>query len=495
MNNKIISTLSFSLILLIWGASFYDGIETAIEIWTVSEIFTHCLFVIPGACYLIFQKRAILSQQPFKPNYWLILPLIGTLIFYTFGVVGDIRLFMHIATFVSLPLLIWMAIGNQAANKIAFPLYFMLFSIPIGEELIPFLQELTTDLAVPLIELSGVPIFRNGLYLDIPEGRFLVAEACSGISFLIASVVFGNLYAYLSFKTLPKKLVFVLVSIAVPILANAIRVFGIILTAHLTDMEYAAGADHIIYGGIFYAIILFLLIVIGEKFRDKDINLKVSSKKVTLQTNLTTNLWPVIIAVVTLFSVQFGWLTYIENNRTLSVVNQQMINVEQLPFTVEQKQLLKWQPQFPNADETKQGYMVSGNDNKIDFFVAAYNSGKGELISSMNKLYSDSRWTLVDSQIISLNGNTDPVQLTTLVSPVGEARYILHWLQVENKQFTSRIKAKLYQTGKLLLGKEQPDSALAFSMQTSTHSVAVRKELISFVSNEKAALDKVLLRR
>jgi len=259
MNNKTINTLLFSLIILVWGFSFYKGIETAFEIWFISEIFTHCFFVIPGACYLIFQKRKILSQQCFKANYWLILPIIAISVFYVFGLIGDIRLFMHIATFISLPLLIWMVIGNQAAKCITFPLYFILFSIPIGEQLIPYLQELTTDIAVPLLELSSVPIYRNGLYLDIPEGRFLVAEACSGISFLIASIVFGNLYAYLSFEKLSKQLIFVLISIIVPIFANAIRVYGIVLTAHLTDMEYAAGADHLIYGGVFYAIVLLFI--------------------------------------------------------------------------------------------------------------------------------------------------------------------------------------------------------------------------------------------
>src|SRR5690606_11146581 len=45
--------------------------------------------------------------------------------------------------------------------------------------------------------------------------------------------------------------------------------FTIVLIGHYVDMEYASGADHLIYGWVFFAIVLFLLILIGETFREK----------------------------------------------------------------------------------------------------------------------------------------------------------------------------------------------------------------------------------
>jgi exosortase A len=491
MNSKLTNLFFFIIIITAWLFSYYRGIATAIDVWVVSEIFTHCFLVIPAACYLIFQKRSVLSIQPFQANYWLIIPIIGTLILYTFGYIGDIRLFMHVAAFTSLPLIIWLVIGTKAAKKILFPLYFMVFAIPIGESIIPFLQELTTDLAVPLLDLTGVPVFRNGLYLDIPKGRFLVAEACSGISFLITSVVFGNLYAYLSFRTFPRQLLFVFISFVVPILANAIRVYGIILTAHLSDMKYAAGADHLIYGGVFYTLILFLLIFIGEKFRNKNIN--TSEQEVILQPSSVNKFWPVTTVIVGVFIGHYIWLTSIESNRSLSVSNKNLINLNQLPFVIEQDKFKQWQPSFPNADEIQQGYIMSEKNVKIDFFVAAYNSGKGELISSLNKLYDDLRWTLVNSKDIRFNISQQPVQLTELVSPLGETRYIIHWFQVEGVQFTSRVKAKVYQTSKLLLGNKQSGSLIAFSIESSNNSIELSKVLTSFVSNKKNVIDSVSL--
>jgi len=492
MINRITKILPITAIFIAWFYTYLQGINTAIDIWIISEIFNHCLFVIPGALYLIYQKRIQLSKQPFTPNYWLLLPLIGSLILYTFGYVGDIRLFMHIATFVSLPLLIWMVIGNQAAKIIAFPLYFMLFSIPVGEELIPYLQELTTDLAVPLLEMTGVPIYRNGLYLDIPEGRFLVAEACSGISFLVASIVFGNIYAYISFRTFSKQLLFVFISLIVPIIANALRVYGIILTAHLTDMEYAAGADHLIYGGVFYAIILFLLIGIGERFRDKEISLNSSVPAVTSNSSDISAPWAVVGIVTFIFVIQFVWLKTIKNNK-LTVNSAEIISTHQLSYNFHQRKLVKWQPHFPQAAEYQEGAIVGIEKDLIDFFIAAYTSGKGELISSLNKLYDAERWTLLDSGIININNSKQQAQFTLLVSPRGQKRIIIHWYQISDRIFTNEIKAKLYQTASSLLGKVENSGVIAFSLEYIGESRLAVKSLETFIENNQVEINAILL--
>jgi len=463
-------------IFIAWFYTYYQGLVTAVNIWAISEIFNHCFLVTPISFFLIYQKRALLSQQSFVANYWLLLPLMGTLLLYTFAVVGDIRLFMHVATFASLPLLIWFVIGNQAAKIIAFPLYFMLFSIPFGEQLIPYLQEITTDIAVPLLEMTGIPVYRNGLYLDIPEGRFLVAEACSGISFLITSIVFGNLYAYVSFNRLPKRLFFICISLIVPIIANALRVYGIVLIAHLTDMEHAAGADHLIYGGVFFAFVLFLLIMIGERLRDKTeiatpkkpkSSEGIDEKTVSVNSISVKNK-PVMASVVLilLFVSQSFWLSTVINNKASLTDEALIVDISALPFVVKEKVLQKWRPYFSKASNIQQGVIKDSNNlDNIDFFIASYLGGEGELISSLNKLYSADRWTLIQNRQISID-EKKAVQLIKIVSPSGQYRYILYWYQFSGEVFTNKIKLKLYQTLMTMLGKAQSSAIIALSMES-----------------------------
>jgi len=471
MNSLIVKVGPIAAIFIAWLYTYYQGVATAINIWSISEIFNHCFLVIPISFFLIYQKRDLLSQQPFIVNYWLLLPLVGTLVLYTFGSVGDIRLFMHVATFVSLPLLIWFVIGNQAAKIIAFPLYFMLFSIPFGEQLIPHLQEITTDLAVPLLEFTGIPVYRNGLYLDIPEGRFLVAEACSGISFLITSIVFGHLYAYISFSSLSKRLLFICISLIVPIIANAIRVYGIVLIAHLTDMEHAAGADHLIYGGVFFAIVLFLLIMIGEVFRDKTEIIESQipmGKEVVGETSVNINNTPVMapVLLILLFMSQVFWLSTVFNNQGTLTDDSLTVDFKVLPFTVHEEKLKSWRPDFSKASNVQQGVIQGANStDSIDIFIATYLGGEGELISSGNRLYSADRWTLIKSTQINIDEERE-IQLIKIVSPSGQYRYILYWYQFSGETFTNKIKLKLYQTWMAMLGQTPKSAIIALSVES-----------------------------
>ena len=476
MTSLIVKSGPFAAILLAWFYTYYQGIATAINLWTTSEIFNHCFFVIPISCFLIYQKRTQLLQKSFVTNYWLLLPLMGTLALYTFGSVGDIRLFMHIAAFSSLPLLIWFVIGNQATKVIVFPLGFMLFSIPFGEQLIPYLQEITTDLAVPLLEFTGIPVYRNGLYLDIPEGRFLVAEACSGISFLITSIVFGHLYAYISFNRLPKKLLFICISLIVPVIANAIRVYGIVLIAHLTDMEHAAGADHLIYGGVFFAFVLFLLIMIGEMLRDKvaltepqkHLDKDNIDKENLSKETIHVNNKPILAYAVLflLFSSQIFWLSTVTTSKSTLVDDALTVDLTTLPFVIKEEIFKKWQPEFSQASNIQQGVInASKNRENIEFFLATYSGDEGELISSVNKLYGADRWTLINSIKVSINEGKE-VQLIKVVSPSGQYRYILYWYQFSGEVFTSKIKLKLYQTLMTMLGQTQSSAIIALSMES-----------------------------
>ena len=67
-----------------------------------------------------------------------------------------------------------------------FPLSYMLFLVPFGDELIPALQTITARLTVALTHLSGIKADIDGVFINTPVGLFEVAEACSGVKFLIA---------------------------------------------------------------------------------------------------------------------------------------------------------------------------------------------------------------------------------------------------------------------------------------------------------------------
>lgn len=471
-------SLGLVYLFIIWLVVFWQGFTTALDIWLESDIFNHCLFVIPGTFFLIYLKRQALDGSLFKPNYWLLPILVGTLLLYALGLAGDVQLFMHVATFSFLPLIIWCYLGNKLAYQIVFPLCFILFAIPFGEEFVPFLQEVTADWSVALLNLTGVPIYRSGLYIEIPQGRFLVAEACSGISFFIVSVVIGSLYTYLNIVSWKRKVTFVIISICFPVLANAVRVYGIILTGYLTDMEHAVGADHLIYGWVFFMLVIICLLVIGEFIREKNIDGQVNPERISHNPPIYTRTILPITSMITTLAVVFSiWFFSILNHHNPdSVANNIHINHSQLLMEKSEYINLQWEPKFKEPFDIYRGYL---SENKIDVFMVWYPKGRGELISSLNRLYSEKNWTLSSRKNL-VDLEYDTLQLETIVNSQRE-RLLTYWYVVDGKIFADKKFAKLYEILNILLGQHIGSGLVAVSMQTEQVNSSADRRLFKKV--------------
>jgi exosortase len=102
----------------------------------------------------------------------------------------------------------------------------MLFLVPFGDELIPALQTVTARIVMVLLHLAGIPATLDGVFITVPAGYFKVAEACSGVKFLIAMIAYGVLVCQVCFRSWPRRVAFMALSLVVPILANGVRAWG-----------------------------------------------------------------------------------------------------------------------------------------------------------------------------------------------------------------------------------------------------------------------------
>ena len=388
--------LSCSLVLCLWVLFCWQGLRTVVEIWYGNEIFNHGFFIVPGALYLIYLKRHELLAQPIYTTPLAFIVIIPAILLYVVGVAGDIQLFMHTATFTLLPALIWLMIGTKAAKTILFPLVFMLFSIPVGEQLIPYLQEIAADGSVALLQLTGVPLYRSGLYIEIPQGRFLVAEACSGVSFFIASFVIGSLYAYLNLASAKRRATFVAISLIFPVLANIVRVYGIILIAYWTDMEHAAGADHLIYGWFFFAFVIVCLLGIGELMRTPLTDNKASSTRADVAQTEGRKLakpvlcQPVLIGVLSSLILGLLWLSAITRTST-ALPAEQTIPLNAL--NDEACGMASWSPKIHQPDSQTHIYLLNANCT-VQVHTAWFSETDNELVSDLHRIFDPEQYSL-----------------------------------------------------------------------------------------------------
>ena len=247
--------LGWALILALFAR---DGAHL-VTLWWTSSTFTHCLLILPVLGWLAWLRAPELAKL--NPHGWwpgLLWTLAGAIVWLV-GEAASVALFRQIGLIVMLQSMVPLLLGPQVTRGLIFPLFYSLFLVPMGEELVPPMQTLTAQMAMGLLHLAGIPALLEGIFITTPGGYFAVAEACSGVKFLVAMAALAVLAAHLCFTSWRRRAVFLLVALLIPALANGVRAFGTIWMAEYWGTDFARGADHVIYGWFFFGGVMALL--------------------------------------------------------------------------------------------------------------------------------------------------------------------------------------------------------------------------------------------
>ena len=254
----------------LWVVAWYWPTATEVAgIWWRSDTFAHGLIVLPAFAWLTWRARDRIGDLQPQPVAWMAVPILAAGLLWLLGSLVSVAAAQHFALFVMLVSAFVGVLGWKLSRILLFPLAFLFFGVPIGEFLLPTLMHYTAEFTVWALRLSGVPVYQEGLFFIVPNGSWSVVEACSGIRYLIASLVVGALYAYLNFNSLKRRLLFMLVALAMPIVANWVRAYIIVMLGYLSDNRIAAGVDHLIYGWVFFGVVIFLMFWVGSRWQEE----------------------------------------------------------------------------------------------------------------------------------------------------------------------------------------------------------------------------------
>ncbi len=263
---------------LVLGLLFHGEVVAAVQTWNDSTAYNHCFLVIPIALYLLWDRCGVLAGIPRQvmPRALLLgVPLAAVwLVSERLGIMEGRQL----AAVSFVEVLFLATLGKRLWWAMAGPLLYLYFLVPFGGFLTPGLQDITTFFIRHGLEILGVPAYIDGHVIEISQGTFFVAEACAGLRFLIASTAFGCLYALLMYRSPLRRGVFILVSVLVPIIANGFRAIGIVYLGYILGSAEAAAADHLIYGWIFFSLVILLLIALGLPFREDEVSIRSASR-------------------------------------------------------------------------------------------------------------------------------------------------------------------------------------------------------------------------
>jgi EpsI family protein len=388
---------------------------------------------------------------------------------------------------------------------VVFPLAFLLFAVPFGEFLMPRLMQWTADFTVMGLRFSGVPVYREGLWFVIPSGSWSVVEACSGMRYLIASSMLGTLFAYLTYRTLRRRLIFIGVSLAAPIVANWLRAYLIVMLGHFSGNTLATGVDHLIYGWLFFGLILLLMFGIGARWREDDGPGPTPDPDPPLA-NVVEHRRRRLAAALSCLVLALPWpyfLRQIERNANTGPVRLEA--PAPLPGwtrgTGGRKGLPEWTPRFATASASRREAYAQEGGPALGLFLAYYRNQdeNRKLVSSDNALVGNSErdWKKVEegAATVSFQGKPLDVRTAELVSATGKRLLVWQWYWIDGRWTSSDPLAKIYTALSRLAGKGDDSAAvIIYTAKEEGCKLDAEAALREFVAAASPAIETILQR-
>jgi exosortase A len=429
------------------------------ELWYSGTIYTHGFLVLAASGYLLFQVRDSLASLERRPSR------LGFAVLFFFCAVMLVAKAADIKTIrlLCLPFLIvswgWAIWGARFLKLAAIPVGLLIFASPIWDDMSPIFQAITVFVNGLLLGAVGIPADIHELYITIPAGTFFVAGGCSGVRYLMVGLFLAPFYGFLYFPGYRRTIALIAIAALLSMLANWIRVFGIIVIGHVTDMQSSIIEDHEAFGWLtFLVFCLIPLFFIARSLEPRNNNptalermaARVRDHKGQSAEN-TAGRRTVIAASFIVFLIPV-----IFYSQTVLFEHQNEDWSPTLPAAAEDwRGPLRfaniWSPSFVNADISLAGTYVSDQLKRVQLQVEAYRQqaqGK-ELVYYRNSLFDDEKWSLIAQRTVSV-----PVPNGFEVSEVSESELlnlktneqilVWSWYRVGEFSSPSRVKIKVF---------------------------------------------------
>ena len=457
-----------------------DALDMAI-IWWTSTTFNHCFLVLPIIIWLVRQRQADLMAL--APSAWAPgLVLVGAgAASWLLGEAGNVALLRHFGLVLMLQGCAVACLGKAVARGIAFPIFFAFFLVPFGEQLVPPLQTLTAQMSMALLAWTGVPAHIEGIFISTPSGLYRVAEACSGVRFLVAMAALAALAANLCFKGWRRRLAFVAFALAVSVLANGVRAFGTIYIAWKTDNEVAVGIDHLVYGWVFFAIVIALIAAAGWRFMDRAPNARwfdpAELQAPASEPGRTARAAQIAAIAVALAAVAPLWSSAVAAAGARAVPDMPLPEVAgwtRLPAGPE------WQPHYEGADRIRMARYRNPAGRQVDLaiIVFARQSDGRELVGyGQGAADEDGAWSWTGDSAPPRDGKAE------LIGSHGKVREVASFYRVGDIVTGSRTRVKLETVRTRLFGGPQRAVAVLVAAEAPADGLSARPAIDAFLSD------------
>jgi exosortase A len=487
------ATVLIVLALLAPFLLYLGTVRSIVSVWNSSETFAHGYVILPISLWLIWRRRETFSLYPPKP--WppalLLLGVLGA--GWLAAQLGEVQVVSQYTFVAMFPVAALALFGPRLAGSLTFPLLFLLFAVPFGEIFVGPLIQFTADFTVWAVRATGIPVLRSGTRFELPTGNWSVVEACSGVRYLISSITLGCLYAYLTYRSAARRALFVGLSVIVPIIANGLRAYMIVMIGHLSGMELATGVDHIIYGWLFFGLVMFVMFWIGSFWREDTAPAPAAAAASAARAAGMPPRLPAMVTGVLLMCAFWPALALMGERANH---NPAPVRLADVAVTAPQAaEFADWKP-FYMAPDARFHRAYRAGTLPVSLTVLYYRNQNPEknLISSMNRLtgYEDA-WHEVESAARNETVAGTPVSLHEGILRTPQGALMVWTFKWVGGHYTgSDYVGKLWQAAGKAMLRGDDGAAVMLAVPYDNDKESARAALHRFLAEQGPALDQAL---
>ena len=286
--------------LLIFNYQVLESIHTR---WTkFDEAYSHAYFIFFALVFFLAFKMPLLYKITQTVNYLMLAPLIFFVALLSLAKAYQIESLSYLCLVFVFYFSLWFLCGKNYARHFLTPCIFLIFIIPIWDQLTPHLVALTTKVVLFLLEFSSINYSFTIDTVTLAYGSIAITNDCSGLNFLLVSFVLAFFHTRYKRASFLNSILFLLLASFAALFANWIRVYLVVSIGYQSKMQSQLVYSHNTLGFIVFFICYFLVFFLFKNQSTKIKTINFSAMQETLENTRLKNL----VLVFLFFSIFLG---------------------------------------------------------------------------------------------------------------------------------------------------------------------------------------------
>jgi exosortase A len=417
--------------------------EALMELWsdTSRTTYTHGFVIAALTAWLVMRRRMALAAIPWSPSIAGSLLAVAAGAVWVVSVRASIELFHQLLLLSLLWLSVWAVFGKRMALQVWLPVGFLIFAIPVWDQINFLLQEATVQAVALLLTVTAIPAWVDGNFVHLAAGVFEVAGGCSGIHFFIVALTLATLYGEMARDSIKVRIQLVVLAGGLALLANWLRVYTIVLAGHLTNMQHSLIQEgHYNFGWTVFAVMMLLYLFIARRIEPLERNESIGPAMDGMPVS-GTRAGGVLMALACVVAIPVWAILYPVEPAPLPAAGASLPEVRS-GWLRASPGSLTWNPVFTGADQEERGEYADTRGSRLEVFVATYAMQRQnkELIAFGNSLIGANEGDLVSNTRSPSDAQTREI----VVELAGERALIRYYYRVGNRRTASGVVAQLW---------------------------------------------------